>query len=219
MGEMNRRDFSKRIAGVLGAAVFSPSVSGSRESLIPVAEKPNIVFICSDQHHSKYTGYAGHPIVKTPNLDRIAKEGVVFSSAYCGNPVCVAGRSSMMTGMYASDCNSFCNSTVWDGSYPTWGTHLSKNGYHCRATGKMDLNDRFDMGFTEVETKHGHAHNPDITALFRRPPAYRIGSRANIIGQSREKRHTGPFFLGLEGLWGRERDLPPMGARNGATHG
>ena len=42
--------------------------------------RPNIVFICSDQHAFRYTGYVGHPIVKTPNMDRIAEHGVVFTN-------------------------------------------------------------------------------------------------------------------------------------------
>ena len=151
--------------------------------------KPNIVFICSDQHSHKYSGYAGHPIVKTPNLNRIAKQGVSFNNPYSGNPVCVPARSSMMTGMYASDCNSFCNSTVWDGSYPVWGTGLTEAGYDCRATGKMDLNDDFDTGFQEINTSHGHRHHPDITSLFRRPVGYRMSERPGVDGGARDKRH------------------------------
>ncbi len=79
-----------------------------------------------------------------------------------------------MTGVYASDVNSFCNSTLWGGSHPTWGTRLRRGGYHTRITGKVELNDDFDIGFKEVDTRHPHRHGPDITTLFRRPPAYRL---------------------------------------------
>ena len=154
-----------------------------------VGRQPNIVFICSDQHSHRYNGYAGHPIVKTPNLNRIAKSGVIFNNAYSGNPVSVPARASLMTGMYASDCNSFCNSTVWDGSYPIWGTRLTEAGYDCRATGKMDLNDDFDTGFQEIKTSHGHRHNPDITSLFRRPLGYRVDERPGIDSSVRDRRH------------------------------
>ena len=152
-------------------------------------ERPNIVFVCSDQHSHRYSGYAGHPIVQTPNLDRLAKCGVAFDNAYSGNPVCVPARTSLMTGMYASDCNSFCNSTVWDGSHPVWGTILTEAGYDCRATGKMDLNDDFDTGFLEMKTGHGHRRNPDITSLFRRPLCYRVDERPGVDGSARERRH------------------------------
>ena len=188
MSEITRRKFGKSLAISLGVAALASA--GSEKSLTAGAEKkPNIVFICSDHHCYKYTGYAGHSIVRTPNLDRIAKQGVVFTNAYCGHPVCVASRSSMMTGIYASDCNSFCNSTVWDGSHPTWGSRLKNAGYYCRAVGKMDLNDDYDSGFDEIETSHGHRHSPDITSLFRRPVAYRINERRDVDGGTREKRH------------------------------
>ena len=75
--------------------------------------KPNILIIMPDQLRADCLSCAGHPVVQTPNLDRIARGGVAFLNAYSGSPVCVPARACMMTGMYASDCNSFCNSTVW----------------------------------------------------------------------------------------------------------
>lgn len=195
MKKINRRDFSKRIA--LGAAGLTAMGSG----LMPLQamsgsfkqnerKRPNIVYICSDQHNAKYLGYAGHPFVRTPNMDKIAKRGVVFNSAYSGNPVCVPGRSCLMTGMYSSDLNSFCNSTVYDGSYPTWGKMLRDSGYYCWATGKQDMNPDFDMGFVEVDVKHGHATKPDITSLFRRPCIYRVGEREGVDGEPSDKRNS-----------------------------
>ena len=197
MSKISRREFAGRLAKGLGGGVLLSSASttttttttaGNRASSPP--ERPNIVFICSDQHSYKYTGYAGHDYVQTPNLDRIARQGTVFNSAYCGSPVCVPGRASMMTGMYASDSNSFGNSTVWDSSHPTWGKRLKEAGYHCWATGKMDLNPGFDMGFEEIDTGHGHSRNPDITELFRRPVGYRVGERPNVEGRARGERHN-----------------------------
>lgn len=188
MSRMTRRDFTRKLTTGLGAAAIAVGADGKDAQAKP-KKKPNIVFICSDQHSYKYTGYAGHDIVKTPNLDRIARQGVVFTSAYTGHPVCTPGRTSMMTGMFASDCNSFCNSTVWDGSHPVWATYLNEKGYYCRAIGKMDLNDDFDTGFEEIETSHGHRHNPDITSLFRRPVGYRMNERPNVNGGSRIERH------------------------------
>jgi choline-sulfatase len=152
--------------------------------------KPNVLFICSDQHSFRFSGYAGHPLVQTPNLDRLAASGTVFESAYCGSPVCVPSRACLATGMYPSDSSSFCNSTVWDGSQPVWATYLQDAGYRCRAVGKLDLNDDFATGFDEIRTSHGHRHRPDITSLFRRPPIYRVGEREGVDGRSRVKRHS-----------------------------
>ena len=171
----------RQFAAALGAAATATAQTG---------RKPNIVFVCSDQHSFKYAGYAGHPVVKTPHLDRIASRGAVFENAYCGSPVCVPGRSCMMTGLYPHETSSYCNSTVWDGSHPTWGTRLRAAGYRTEATGKFDLNPDFDIGFREHETSHAHRTGPDITSLFRSPVAYRVGEREQIRGRPRDTPHA-----------------------------
>ena len=146
------------------------------------AGRPNILFICSDQHTGAALGINGHPIVKTPNLDRLAASGVTFRHAYSGNPVCVPGRACMMTGRYASDVGSYCNSTPFDGSSPAWGNRLRDAGYYGWATGKLDLWRGKDFGFKEVATSHGHCEDPDITSLFRSPVCFRSKERDNANG-------------------------------------
>ncbi len=188
MSNINRRSFTKNM--VMGFSGISGALMTNRSKAAP-KPRPNIVFICSDQHSYKFAGYAGHPVVKTPNLDRIARQGVVFTNAYCGAPVCVAGRASLMTGVYASDVNSFCNSTVWDGSVPIWAKRLrDQAGYSTWATGKFDLSDKHDLGFDlKVETGNSHEKNPDLPSLFRRPLVFRYKRRDEVNGDTREHRH------------------------------
>lgn len=162
-------------AGLAVAAATAQPQSGG-------ARRPNILFICSDQHASNAVGVNGHPIVKTPNLDRLAARGVNCRNAYCGSPVCVPGRACLMTGKFASDVGSYCNSTPFDGSQPTWGNRLRDAGYDCWATGKLDLWHGKDLGFREVGTSHGHSENPDITSLFRAPVCFRPGERDIVDG-------------------------------------
>jgi len=192
MSDMTRREFGRKLAKGIGAAAIAPAavMSFASKAAAAAAKKPNIVFICSDQHAWKYAGFAGHPFVKTPNLDKIARRGVVFNNAYTGNPVCAAGRSGMMTGLYPSDCNSFCNSTVWDGSHPLWSKRLQEAGYYTWATGKFDLNPAFDMGFDkQVLPTNAHAKNPDITSCFRNPSGYRMETRRDVSGKPRQQRY------------------------------
>lgn len=153
-----------------------------------IKKRPNFIFIISDQHNAKCNGFMNHPVVKTPNLDRIAAHSTMFINAYCGNPVCVPSRSSLITGMYASDTNSFCNSSVYDGSFPTIANRLNQIGYYCWATGKQDLNPELDMGFDEHKVDHDHAVKPDITSLFRRPCIFRVDEREIIKGKPRDSR-------------------------------
>ena len=69
------------------------------------AEKPNVLFISVDDLND-FTGYAGHPEVITPNMDRLAARGTWFSRAYCQYPVCGPSRASLMTGLYYHQLDS-----------------------------------------------------------------------------------------------------------------
>jgi choline-sulfatase len=167
MSQVTRRSFNSAVGSGLCAAALPAQAT----------RPPNIVFLCSDQHSGPVMGCNGHPIVRSPNMDRLASMGVNFRNTYCGNPVSVPSRTSMMTGMYASDLNSYCNSTPFDGRVPAWTNRLHDGGYHCWATGKLDLERERDYGLVEVQTSHGHSRNPDITSLFRRPVSYRVDER------------------------------------------
>lgn len=65
----------------------------------PAMSKPNILFLMADQHRGDCLGCDGHPVVRTPNLDRIAREGVRFRSAYSTTPTCTPARAGLLTGM------------------------------------------------------------------------------------------------------------------------
>lgn len=169
--------------------------------------RPNIVYILSDQHGYRFNGFAGHPVVRTPNLDRIAREGGVFHDNYCAHPSCGPSRASLMTGMYSCDVNSFCNSTVWDGSHPTWVSRLAEAGYQCTGLGKMDLNLDHPIGFQADHTRSNHCRNPDITSLFRAPGIYRYNERPFIDGDSCDQpKESDKTKFGLEFLKERQRD-------------
>lgn len=199
MKQISRRNFSKKMGMGLGALAINSS-NTLKALANDDTNRPNILFICSDQHSYKYAGYAGHPHVKTPNLDQLAQNGVTFTNVYSGNPVCVPGRSCLMTGMFASDCGSYCNTTVWDGSYPLWGSYLQQAGYYTRAYGKMDLDDAKDSGFDEIKTSHAHKYNPDITSLFRNPLCYRMKERPGVNGDTRIEFHKYDYDMTIDAV-------------------
>ena len=63
------------------------------------AQRPNILLLMADQFRGDCLGAAGHPAIKTPNLDRIAAEGVMFSRAYSCTPTCTPARAALLTGL------------------------------------------------------------------------------------------------------------------------
>ena len=86
--------------------------------------RPNILLIMSDEHDPAVSGCYGHPLVQTPNLDRLASQGVLFENAYCNNPICVPSRMSFLTGQYASDVNVFDNGSPLASEIPTFAHYL-----------------------------------------------------------------------------------------------
>lgn len=179
---ITRRDFTKALAAGMGATIIPDiSIAYSPDTVV---KRPNIVFVCSDQHSGQMLmGDLGRRVpVRTPNLERLASKGVYFRNAYCASPVCAPARAAMMTGRFASDVNSYGNTTVFQGGVPTWGNYLADAGYQCWATGKMDLTADTDLGFKQINTGHGHFKRPDITELFRRPMCYRVDERELVDG-------------------------------------
>ena len=81
---------------------------------------PNIVFIMADQLTPMLTGAYDHSVVKTPNLDRLVKEGVRFDAAYSSCPLCAPARASLMTGRQASNIKAYDNAALLAADEPTF---------------------------------------------------------------------------------------------------
>ena len=97
----------------------------------------NLVVILSDQHNPRVLGCAGHPLVKTPNLDRLAARGTRFTSAYTNCPICVPARASFATGRHVHQIRFWDNAIAYDGSVPSWGHRLMAQGHRVTSIGKL----------------------------------------------------------------------------------
>ncbi|MCU4157876.1 sulfatase-like hydrolase/transferase [Carboxylicivirga sp. A043] len=95
----------------------------------------NFLLITSDQHHWMAMGY-NNPDVQTPNLERLAKRGVVFDRAYCPNPTCTPTRASIITGMMPSQHGAYVLGTKLPEEVITIGDELSNAGYQTALIGK-----------------------------------------------------------------------------------
>jgi choline-sulfatase len=99
--------------------------------------KPNILFIMADQLAARYLRAYGHPLVKTPHLDRLAHEGVVFENAYTSSPLCAPARATVMNGLLPSRTGVYDNAAEFPSSIPTWAHYLRLAGYRTCLSGKM----------------------------------------------------------------------------------
>ena len=99
--------------------------------------KPNILFIMADQLAAQFLGAYGHKLVKTPNLDRLAKSGVVFENAYSSSPLCAPARATVMNGLLPSRTGVYDNAAEFPSAIPTWAHYLRLQGYKTCLSGKM----------------------------------------------------------------------------------
>jgi choline-sulfatase len=100
-------------------------------------DKPNILLVMADQLMPFLMGAYGHPVVQTPNLDRMVERGVRFDAAYSPCPLCAPARASLMTGDYVSHNKVWDNASPLSSDYPTLAHYLTLVGYDTVTSGKM----------------------------------------------------------------------------------
>ena len=145
----------------------------------PSREQPNILVICSDQHHPAFSGYQGHCFAQTPSLDRLAAEGTAFTRAYCNSPVCTPSRMSFITGRYVHQIESWMIGVPLDPLEMTWPRRLDRAGIPATMLGKMDFCGPYqDGGFTDYK-------------IMERRPAWPVYPR-NTPFAARLKGYTRP---------------------------
>lgn len=165
---MDRRSFLKNVGIGLAAA---SGVAASRRAF--AASKPNIVLIMADDLGYGHLGCYGQEHIRTPNLDRLAQEGLRFTDAYAGCPQCAPSRSVLMTGYHSGHTPVRGNS----GGIPlrdddvTLGEVLQASGYRTGLFGKWGLGEAetsgapnrqgFDEFFGYLHQKHAHFYYTD----------------------------------------------------------
>lgn len=118
-------------------------------------ERPNILFIMTDQQRYDGLSCRGDTPARTPNLDRLAAQGTRFDNCHVQCPLCVPSRLSMLTGTYVHTHKTFINEHPLDETLPTWAERLGDAGYRAVAVGKTHSVHR---GFERVPMNfRGHA--------------------------------------------------------------
>lgn len=115
---------------------------------------PHILFLMTDQQRADCLGVAGHPVLQTPNMDRLVAEGVHFTSAYTTSPLCVPARASMTMGLYPH------NSNIWQGDSTV---PLDADTYMHRLK---------DIGYTTCSIGKNHLYPMENCNLYDNHPNY-----------------------------------------------
>lgn len=127
----------------------------------PSESRPNMIFLLTDDQRADALGIAGHPVLETPNLDQLAREGVRFTEAHVVAPVCMPSRTSFMNGQYERvhqigfSSPNVLSETQWEQTYPAV---LRREGYHVGFVGKIGLQQYSFRGspLEKFDFWHGH---------------------------------------------------------------
>ncbi len=170
---MQRRDFLKRAAMGAGVVAAGLPLRLRSEQAVPGKDadgrRLNVLVLMTDQHHAAWLGCAGHPVVKTPHLDALARRGVRFTQAFVPVPYCSPTRAALVTGLYPSSLGIGRNIDKGDDPLALreprqiYQHQLAALGYHCYQLGKWHLGNTDDLkclaGSSEAEKRAHVRHN------------------------------------------------------------
>lgn len=124
-------------------------------------KRPNIIFIMTDDHTQKAISAYGSQLIQTPNIDRIANEGILFTRSFVTNSICAPSRAVMLTGKYSHMNGLRDNHDVFDTSQMVFPKLLQKVGYQTSIVGKWHLKN-VPSGFDDwtILPDQGHYYNP-----------------------------------------------------------
>ncbi len=128
--------------------------------------RPNVLYLMTDQHNAQHMGCAGDPLVRTPNMDRIAESGVRFERAYCNNPICSPSRISYVSGQYPHTHGILGNNNFefQDRNPNSVGAVFRRHGYQTAMIGKAHMIRDWD------EEAYEHIRYCDLTDADRCDP-------------------------------------------------
>ena len=191
---MKRREFLKTLS-IGAAAIAAPTWSYARQRSTG-AKKTNIVYIMLDELGYFELSCMGNKHLKTPNIDRMAAEGMRFTQALAGGPVCAPTRCVLMTGQHTGHCTVRMNSQVWPmrAEDVTIAEVLKKGGYATGGFGKWGCGDRgttgapelhgFDIFYGYYNQTHAHSYFPNYLV--------RNGEKVPLEG------NTGDYYEGKQ---------------------
>jgi len=154
---MRRREFLKTVAAA-AAAVALPRISrGAGDA----RRRPNVVFILTDDQRWDHVGCAGHPFLKTPNLDRLAEEGARFVNSFVTTSLCSPSRASLLSGLYAHSHGVIDNFTDYPAKLTSFPMRLREEGYETAYIGKWHMGENIDEKRPGFDYWAGHKGQGD----------------------------------------------------------
>ena len=159
-----------------------------------MTKRPNFILYITDQHRADFLGCYGHPLLKTPNIDALAAQGVCFDRFYVASPVCMPNRASLMTARVPSSHNVRFNGVPLDKRHVTFVELLRDAGYKTALIGKSHL-----QGFTGAE--------PTLKLPDTRPGFYR--ATGELIEAERHSLNEDIYKVEEPDFWNQDKVKVP----------
>src|SRR5688500_17807876 len=178
-------------------------------------QRPNIIYIMSDDHDAKAISAYYKKYIQTPNIDRIAKEGVIFNKAFVGKSICSPARATLLTGQHSHKNAVKDNRTRFDSSKVTLPKLMQEGGYQTAIVGKWHLHS-YPTGFDYWKILPGQGQYFETTFISMQGDTSREhGYATNLITDAaiswmdnRDK--TKPFLLLLHHKAPHRNFFPPV---------
>lgn len=196
-----------------GWCTITSSCSVKNARPISAQEKPNIIFIMSDDHAYQTISAYNPDLIQTPYIDRIANEGVLFKKAYVTNSLCGPSRAVLLTGKY-SHVNGFRdNNDSFNSSQQTLPGILKSNGYSTAIVGKWHLKS-IPQGFDYWNILHGQGdyYNPGFSKMGKDTlyKGYVTNVTTDLALNWIDANNKKPFFLMIHQKAPHRNQMPPL---------
>ncbi len=155
-----------RIINISAAGLTATGMSFLLTGCDKPVEQPNIIYIMSDDHAAHAISAYDDRLIETPNLDRLADEGMLFTNCFCTNGICAPSRASVLTGKYSHKNGVATNRDKFDGSQFTLPKAMSKGGYKTAMIGKWHLKtEPTGFDFYKVVPGQGKYYDPEFRVI------------------------------------------------------
>ena len=217
-----RREFLARGATALAGLTMLGGLPGIASCANDARKRPNVLFIFADQFRNCSLGCIGQDKdIRTPNFDRLASQGLLFTDAISGYPLCTPYRAMLLTGRYGTSTGMVSNEIELPSSEATIAESFKQQGYKTGFIGKWHLEKTHDA-FVPRDRRHGFefwasrnlggeyfdsfycGDTPDRIPI----PGYEMDGQTDIAIEFMKKNAQSPFFLML--AW--RAPHPPIGA-------
>lgn len=183
---ITRREVLQSTLAVAGSVIAS-SVTPSALLAEPRAKRPNLVFFMGEGQRADAVSIAGNSILKTPNHDRIGREGMLFQNAFCTNALCAPARTVALSGMYSRSTGALANQHLdkpLPADIPLFTDILHDAGYEVAILGKVHMPNGVEERYWDYYFGHNDPANNYANPLFKE------GRKGNVDA---EKQYWGVY--------------------------